>query len=176
MLEATVERLAVGLASRSSRRSFLGRLGTAAVVLAGGRFVAEALAPERAEAYHICGHTYTTRSCPHPYAPYTRVDRFGYPVHPKHGYPVDDDGEIYTSREQHRRKVCQEVVPDRFPFTGHPQFGGGWSRCCGGRIRRLKDCCSYSRTRINGDASVTGYCYGGRRVFCVAYQELDISC
>jgi hypothetical protein len=176
MLEAAVERLSVGLASRSSRRSFLGRLGSAAVALAGGRFVAEALAPERAEAFHICGHIYTTRSCPHPYAPYTRIDRFGYPVHPWQGYPIDDAGEVYTSPSQTRRRICQEWVPERFPFTGKPAFGGGWSRCCRGRVRRIKDCCSYSDTRINGDAAVTGYCHSRRKVFCIAYQELDIRC
>jgi hypothetical protein len=176
MLDAAVERFSTGLAARSSRRSFLGRLGASAVALAGGRFVAEALAPERAEAHHICGHTFTTKSCPHPYAPFTRVDRFGYPVHPRYGYPVDDDGEIYTSREQRRRRICQQVVPDRYPFTGHPTYGGGWSRCCGGRIRRIKDCCAYTDTRINGDAAVRGYCHGGRNVFCIGYQELDIRC
>jgi hypothetical protein len=176
MLETAVERLSVGLAARSSRRSFLGRLGAAAVALAGGRFVAEALVPERAEAHHICGHLYTTKSCPHPYSPLTRIDRYGYPVHPKDGYPVDDHGDIYVSREQSRRKTCQQVVPDRYPYTGHPKFGGGWSRCCHGRIRHIQDCCSYSDKRINGDAAVTGYCYGGRKVFCIAYRELDIAC
>jgi hypothetical protein len=176
MLEAAVERFSVGLAARASRRSFLGRLGTAAVVLAGGRFVAEALAPDRAEAQHICGHTYTTRSCPHPFAPYTRVDRYGYPVHPWSGYPIDDRGELYVSESQRRRKICQQVVPDRFEFTGKPTYGGGWSRCCHGRVRRIKDCCSHSDKRINGDAAVPGYCYGGRKVFCIAYQELDIRC
>jgi hypothetical protein len=176
MVERTVERLSVGLAARSSRRSFLARVGTAAVALAGGRFVAAALDPERAETFHICGHIYTTGSCPHPYAPLTRVDRYGYPVHPRAGYPIDDAGEIYTSREQRRRRICQEVVPARYPFTGNPRYGGGWSRCCNGRIRRIRDCCSYSRRRINGDSSVTGYCHGGRRVFCIAYYETNISC
>jgi hypothetical protein len=176
MLERTVERTAIALAERSSRRSFLGRLGTAVVALTGGRFVAEALRPELAGAHHICGHTYTTRSCPHPYAPLSRIDRYGYPVHPRFGYPVDDEGEFYTSREQTRRKVCQAVVPARFPYTGRPRFGGGWSRCCHGQIRRIQDCCSYSDRRINGDASVRGYCYGGRKVFCITYRDTNIPC
>ena len=66
------------------------------VALAGGGFVAAAFARGRAEAHHICGHTYTTASCPHPYEPLSRTDRYGYPVHPTMGYPVDDSGEIYT--------------------------------------------------------------------------------
>ena len=176
MVEEAVERASVSLAQRTTRRSFLGRLGTGIVALVGGPFVAVALRPERALAYHICGHTYTTGSCPHPFSPATRIDRFGYPVHPEYGYPVDDNGDIYTSRSQRRRKICQEVVPDQYPYTGQPKYGGGWSRCCYGRIRRIHDCCSYSPVRINGDASVTGYCYEGRRVFCIAYRDTNVRC
>jgi hypothetical protein len=176
MLQRGIEKASLGIAGRTSRRSFLGRIGRGFVALVGGPFVAVALSPERAEAYHICGHLYTTGSCPHPFHPLTRLDAYGYPVHPEHGYPVDDEGDIYTSRTQVRRRVCQEVVPERFPFTGKPRYGGGWSRCCGGRIRRIVDCCSYSDTRINGDAAVTGYCYAGRKVFCIGYRELNVKC
>jgi len=171
-----VEGAAVGLAERTSRRSFLGRVGAGIVAVLGGPFVAAALAPGRAEAHHVCGHLYTTNSCPHPFNPLSRVDRYGYPVHPKHGYPIDDKGEIYTSREQKRSKMCEEVVPKKYPFTGKPRYGGGWSRCCKGRIRRIADCCSKSDTRINGDASVTGYCYSGRKVFCIGYRDLNTRC
>ena len=176
MFDAVTQRAATGLAERTSRRSFLGRVGASVVALVGGSFVAQALKPERAEAYHICGHTFTTNSCPHPYAPYTRLDKWGYPVHPDFGYPVDDRGRIYTSRDQRRRRVCQQVVPARYPYTGRPRYGGGWSRCCNGRIRRIVDCCSYSDKRINGDASVTGYCYKGTKVFCIAYRDLNTKC
>jgi hypothetical protein len=171
-----VERAGTELARRTSRRSFLGRVGRAVVALAGGSVVAVALAPERAEAYHICGHIYTTGSCPHPYTPNTRIDAFGFPLHPTYGFPVDDDGFIYLSEEQTRRKVCQTVVPERFPFVRNPKYGGGWSRCCDGRIRHISDCCSSSPTRINGDGAVRGYCPPGLRVFCIAYQELNVRC
>ena len=176
MLDRMTQEAAVGLAERTSRRSFLGRVGAGFVAFVGGPFVAVALRPDRAEAYHICGHTYTTGSCPHPFSPRSRVDRYGYPVHPKYGYPVDDHGNIYTSRTQRRRRMCEEVVPARYPHTGSPVQGGGWSRCCNGRIRRIYDCCSYSNTRINGDASVTGYCYSGRKVFCIGYRVLRSRC
>ena len=172
----TLESASVALASRTTRRSLLGRMGTGFVALVGGPLVAVALSPQRAAAYHVCGHTYTTNSCPHPFAPHTRVDRFGYPVHPHHGYPVDDRGDIYTSRAQTRRRVCQEVVAKKYPLTGNPRYGGGWSRCCEGRIRRIYDCCSYSDTRINGDASVRGYCHKGRKVFCIAYRDTEVRC
>ncbi len=146
------------------------------MALVGGPLVAVALKPERAEAHHICGHLYTTNSCPHPFGPLARLDKAGYPIHPDYGYPVDDEGKMYTSEEQIRRKVCQEVVPEKYPFTGKPKYGGGWARCCDGRIRRIVDCCSFSDTRINGDASVTGYCFKGRKVFCVAYRDTTTKC
>ena len=57
-----------------------------------------------------------------------------------------------------------------------PHIDGAWYRCCGGQVRKLVDCCSYSRKRINGDASLTGYCYKGRRVFCVMYFQTKVKC
>jgi hypothetical protein len=175
-LDGAVERAGRRLAQRTTRRSFLGTLGKAVVALAGGSFVAVALDPERVEAYHICGHIFTTGSCPHPYHPHTRIDRYGYPVHPVLGYPVDESGDIYTSRKQKRRKICDVVVAEKYPFTKPTVLQGTWSRCCGGRVRRVVDCCSYSATRINGDASLTGYCHGGRKVFCITYRDTDIKC
>lgn len=176
MLDDKLEALSLDLAGRVSRRSFLGRLGNGFVALAGGALVASALKPIRAEAHHICGHTYTTGSCPHPFYPHTRIDRYGFPLHPWRGYPVDDKGNLYLSHDQKRSKVCEEVVRRRYPSTGHPKLQGTWSRCCGGRVRKLTDCCSYSRKRINGDASLTGYCYKGRRVFCVTYRDTNVRC
>ena len=171
-----VERASRRLATRTTRRSFLTRVGRGFVALTGGALVASTLAPERAEANHICGHTYTTGSCPHPYSPLSRTDRWGYPVHPKFGYPVDDHGNLYVDRSQSRRKTCQELVPDVYDFVHHPVYGGGWSRCCNNRVRHIQDCCSRSKIRINGDASVRGYCHGKRRVFCITYQELNVRC
>ena len=176
MTGSITERASTALAQRSSRRSFLGKLGQGVVALVGGQFVAVALAPERAEAYHICGHTYTTGSCPHPYSPLSRVDKHGYPLHPEHGYPVDDQGRLYRSREQRRRKMCEQVVPEQYPHVRQPAQGGGWSRCCNGRIRTIYDCCAYTNTRINGDGAVTGYCYKGKKVFCIGYRDKNIRC
>jgi hypothetical protein len=176
VIDATVERAGRALASRTSRRSFVGTVGRAFVALVGGSFVAVALDPTRAQAHHICGHTYTTNSCPHPFDPLTRVDSYGYPVHPTYGYPVDDDGDVYSSKKQSRRKICERRVPDEYPQTGAPKYGGGWTRCCSGRLRRIHDCCAYVDERINGDAAVTGYCYNGRKVFCIAYRELTTRC
>ena len=176
MTESITERASTALAQRSSRRSFLGKLGQGVVALVGGQFVAVALAPDRAEAYHICGHTYTTGSCPHPYSPLSRVDKHGYPLHPEHGYPVDDKGRLYKSRKQRRRKMCEQVVPAKYSYVRQPAQGGGWSRCCNGRIRTIYDCCAYTNTRINGDGAVRGYCYNGKKVFCIGYRDKNIRC
>jgi hypothetical protein len=175
MIQSVLEQAESALASRTGRRSFLARLGKALVALVGGPFVAASLSPGRAEAFHICGHIWTTGSCPHPYYPLTRIDAYGYPVHPTYGYPVDDQGNPYTSRSQRRRRVCDRVA-DEYPFTAPTVLEGTWSRCCNGRIRRIVDCCSRSRTRINGDASVQGYCFGGRRVFCITYRVTRVRC
>ena len=176
MIGRVAERSGVALASRTSRRSFIGRMGRALVGLAGGAVVASAVDGGRAEAFHICGHIFTTGSCPHPFSPQTRIDRYGYPVHPVHGYPVDDQGALYTSRDQQRSKICEGLVADRYPFTRPVKLEGTWSRCCNGRVRVVVDCCSRSQTRINGDASLTGYCHGGRRVFCITYRDSKVPC
>ena len=79
--------------------------------------------------------------------------------------------------EGHLRLVDVEGMLS--PFCG---FGidavtqGSWYRCCGGQIRKLVDRCSRSRRRINGDASLVGYCYTGRRVFCVMYYDTGLPC
>jgi hypothetical protein len=171
------ERAARGLATRTSRRGFLGKLGRAVVALAGGGLVASTLAPGRAEAHHICGHTYTTGSCPHPYAPLSRTDRYGWPLHPTAGYPVDDDGRPWLdSTTQERHRTCQGYVGMVYPFIKDARYGGGWTRCCSGRLRHIQDCCSKSRIRINGDYAVRGYCPSGLRVFCITYRELNKAC
>ncbi|MFN8234432.1 MAG: hypothetical protein U0V56_13535 [Actinomycetota bacterium] len=147
------------------------------VALAGGGLVATSLAPGRASAYHICGHTYTTGSCPHPYSPLSRTDRYGWPIHPLYGHPVDDQGAAFTDPDtQVRHRTCEQLVPMRFDFVKNPRYGGGWTRCCDNRLRHIQDCCSTSRTRINGDWSVTGYCPRRLRVFCITYRELDRTC
>jgi hypothetical protein len=170
------ERIWRALAGRTSRRGFLGKMGRGVVALVGGGLVASALEPGRAEAHHICGHTFTTGSCPHPYAPLSRVDRYGWPLHPTYGFPVDDKGALYLNRRQLRHRTCEELVHLEYPFVRNPRYGGGWTRCCGGRLRHISDCCSRSRTRINGDGSVRGYCPRGRFVFCITYRELTRRC
>ena len=160
--------------------------------LTGASVVGELVAPGDAEAYHFCGHIYTTDSCPHPTG-LPRIDSRGYPLRAADGHQIDDlgrligsDGRAVDEDERPltdpdgrplpiatRSRVC-DVVADRFNIT--TQIDGAWYRCCSGRIRKLVDCCSPHPRRINGDASLTGYCYKGRRVFCVMYYDTNIRC
>jgi hypothetical protein len=72
-----------------------------------------------------------------------------------------------------RTRVCARAGRE---FHFRSQIDGAWYRCCGGHVRKLVDCCGYVRNRINGDAALTGYCYAGRKVFCVTYYDTKIKC
>ena len=184
--------LSESVAGASSRRGFLARTGRLLVGLASGGFVLEALRAQKAEAYHFCGHIYTTGSCPHPVG-LPRIDAKGFPVRGSDGRPVDDLGRTVDKLGRPvdergallldpdgnalppapRTRVCVNAGRE-FGFRG--QTDGAWYRCCGGHVRKLVDCCGYVTSRINGDYALTGYCYSGRKVFCVTYYDTKIRC
>jgi hypothetical protein len=186
------ERVSDRLVRATSRRGFLERLGRLFVGAAAGGALAEALVAQDAEGFHFCGHTFTTGSCPHPTG-LPRVDARGYPLRARDGRPVDDLGRLVDGRGRPvnergallrdpdgrllprapRTQVCRAVASR---FGMRTWVDGSWYRCCGGQVRRLMDCCSYSSRRINGDAALTGYCYGGRKVFCVHYYDTRVPC
>ncbi|MDX6632176.1 MAG: hypothetical protein QOG26_181 [Solirubrobacterales bacterium] len=197
------ESLSESLAQNTSRRGFLARVsrvlfaasatGTVGAVLKTGGDV---------DAHHLCGHTYTTGSCPHPHtlgiSPVShrskpRVDAHGYPLRASDGHPIDNIGRPINSQgvpldgsgdplldadgkplpPAPRTTVCAETGK-RLGF--HTQLDGSWYRCCGGHVRKLWDCCAKHSTRINGDAALVGYCYAGRKVFCVTYFDTSTPC
>lgn len=194
-LDRQAERLSARLAESQTRKSFLGRLGAAALAIAGGSAVAAAVKPDEADAFHLCGHIWTTGSCPSPFPPLARIDRKGYPLHPSSGRPIDNLGRIVDSAGYAldgngnrlrgpdgavlppgpRTRVCEDWTREVKGLTDL-RIQGSWYRCCGGQIRKLTDCCSFSRRRINGDASLVGYCWGGRRVYCVMYYDTGLPC
>jgi hypothetical protein len=193
VLDGAAQALSARLAAGLTRRSFLGRMGGAILAVTGGATVAAALKPEEAEAFHFCGHIWTTGSCPSPLG-IPRIDRHGYPLRAQdgrsidnlgrfvdaEGYPVDEVGQRLLSPDGEplerapRTRLCEDWVPERFEIEARTQ--GAWYRCCNGQIRKLVDCCSSSRRRINGDASLVGYCWSGRRVFCVMYYDSGLPC
>jgi hypothetical protein len=185
--------LADGLAASTSRRGFLARVSRVLAIAAGGTAVSALVKPGDADAFHFCGHIYTTDSCPHPTG-LPRIDANGYPLRASDGRPVDDLGRPVNGQGQpvdgagkpildpdgrplppaKRSRVCEHMVAARIDRPA--RVDGAWYRCCGGHIRKLVDCCTYTRNRINGDAALTGYCYAGRRVYCVMYYDTKIPC
>jgi len=184
-----LERLAAG----TSRRGFLARVGAAVMGAAGAGTATSLIAPGDAEAYHFCGHIYTTDSCPHPTG-LPRIDRKGHPLRARDGHrvddlgrlvdedgdPVDEDGERLTDADGRplpratRTRVC--TVTGREYDLPNAVVDGAWYRCCGGQVRKLVDCCSTSSRRINGDRALRGYCYKNRKVFCVMYYDTKVKC
>ena len=187
-----VGELAEELAASTSRRGLLARVSKLLFAGTAAGVAARAIKPGEAEAFHFCGHIYTTGSCPHPTG-LPRIDARGYPIRAKDGRPVDDlgrridsqgrpigeDGTLLTDPDGRplpvatRTKVCS-AVGDRYGFT--PHVDGSWYRCCGGHVRKLVDCCTTGDKRINGDEALTGYCYSGRKVFCVMYFQTKVPC
>lgn len=186
------ERMSDKLARGSSRRGFLARVGQGLMATAGAGAVAGWLTASDADAFHFCGHTYTTGSCPHPTG-IPRIDSHGYPLRASDGVPVDDlgrriDGHGFPVDEHGNRlrdpegrplpraprtPICKKAG-QRYGFGAQAQ--GSWYRCCNGHVRKLWDCCGFVSHRINGDAALTGYCYGGRNVFCVQYYQTGVPC
>jgi hypothetical protein len=180
------------LAGDTSRRGFLARVGSGLLTATVGGIVAKAVKPGEAEAFHFCGHTFTTGSCIHPLG-LPRVDARGFPIRPSDGRPVDNVGRLVNGKglpiqgdgdlkrdpdglplpPAPRTKVCDQTAKT-YGFEAHLQ--GAWYRCCGGTVRKLWDCCGHHNQRINGDAALHGYCYGGRKVFCVTYYQTHVPC
>lgn len=183
-----------GLAGGSSRRGFLARVGAALVAGSAGGLVSRLVKPGEADAFHFCGHIFTTGSCPHPHdSRLPRIDAKGYPLHPDGtpidnigrkingtGHPIDSDGNVQHDPDGRplppapRTRLCQEQVARRFDLE--TWVDGSWFRCCNGQVRKLVDCCSHSDRRINGDAALTGYCFKDRKVFCVMYFDTKVPC
>ena len=85
------------LAAGSSRRGFLSRVSGAVMGLAGAGTVAGLVSPGEAEAYHFCGHIYTTDSCPHPTG-LPRIDKGGFPLRAADGHRSTTSGGSSTPR------------------------------------------------------------------------------
>lgn len=193
LVDRAARALSTRLAAGMTRRSFLGRMGGAVLAVTGGAAVAAAVRPETSEAFHFCGHIWTTGSCPNPLG-LPRIDRKGFPLRAADGKPIDNLGRLVNAHgfpingsgkpllgpdgqplpRAPRTRLCEEWVRERYGHDAKQQ--GSWYRCCSGQIRKLVDCCSFSPRRINGDASLTGYCFRGRRVFCVMYYDSGLPC
>ena len=180
------------LALSTSRRGLLSKVGAALLGATAGGAVKTVIAPGEAEAYHFCGHIYTTDSCPHPTG-LPRIDVRGLPLRAKDGRRIDNTGRLVDQQGRPvdefgallrdpdgrplpsapRTPICDQVA-ERYDIR--TKTDGAWYRCCGGRVRKLVDCCSTNRRRINGDKALVGYCYKDRKVFCVMYYDTKVPC
>ena len=179
-------------AAALARRGFLSRGAQLAAGVYGAATVGRLVKPGEAEAYHFCGHIYTTDSCPHPTG-LPRIDARGLPLRAADGRPVDDlgrlidpagravdeDGVLMTDADGRplpvatRTRVCTATGRQyRIPV----RVDGAWYRCCGGTVRKLVDCCTPTANRINGDRALKGYCYRNRKVFCVMFFQTRVPC
>ena len=142
-----------GIAGNTSRRGFIARLGGALMAATAGTMVGRAIEPGEADAYHFCGHIYTTGSCVHPTRATPRIDADGWPLDAasggpidnigrrinKQGNPVNANGDILRDPDGRplppapRTKVCDETARI---YNINAQIDGSWYRCCGGRVGR----------------------------------------
>src|SRR5436190_15737252 len=84
------------LAADTSRRGFLARVGSGLLAATVGGIVAKAVKPGDADAFHFCGHTFTTGSCVHPLG-LPRIDAHAFPIRPSDGRPIDNIGRLVNS-------------------------------------------------------------------------------
>ena len=171
-------------------RGFLARVGGAVMARRRATTVGSSSRGE-AEAYHFCGHIYTTDSLPPP-AGIPRVDQGLPAASPRRQAgrrprpprrPQGDAGRRGGPRPARSRRPLlppaprtrsATAVPE--PTASTPQVDGSWYRCCGGKVRRSWIAAATASTRINGDAALPGYCYAGRKVFCVMYFQTQVPC
>ena len=147
-----------GLAASTSRRGFLSRVGAGVMALAGAKTAAQLIKPGEAEAYHFCGHIYTTDSCPHPTG-LPRIDSRGYPLRARDGKRVDDLGRLVDKRAtrstrtasssptptaarspRHPHPICTGDRRERTASGARPTAPG--TAAAAGDVRKLVDCCA----------------------------------
>ena len=176
-----------------SRRGFLAKVSGALMAVTGARTVGSLVAPGEAEAYHFCGHIYTTDSCPHPTG-LPRIDSRGRPLRAKDGHRVDDLGRLVDlegrpdrrgrrapdgrrGRPAARRLAHAGLQGGRRAVRHHaPTSTAPGTAAAAGTCASSSTAARASRRRINGDRSLVGYCYKGRRVFCVMYFQTKVPC
>ena len=88
-----------------SRRGFLAKVSGTLMAVTGARTVGSLVAPGEAEAYHFCGHIYTTDSCPHPTG-LPRIDSRGRPLRAR-------DGQVFGGSASYTGEECLDWAGGR---------------------------------------------------------------
>ena len=127
-----LDRLTDSLARDTSRRGFLARVGGALVALTAARTVGTLIEPGESEAFHFCGHTFTTGSCPHPTG-LPRIDSRGFPLRASDGQPIDDIGRPVNGEGQpidDDGKLLRDAEGRPLPPAPRTQLCARAHRCC----------------------------------------------
>ena len=155
--------------------------------------VGAVIRPGEAEAYHFCGHIYTTDGCPHPTG-LPRIDRRGLPLRARDGRQVDDLGRLIDAAGPPGRRGRRPAHRPRGPpaarraahagLQGHRRAAtASASRPTAPGTAAATAACASSSTAARrtasgstATASLTGYCYDKRKVFCVMYFQSTVPC
>ena len=181
------------LALSTSRRGFLARPSRLLALLAGGGAVAALVRPGEADASASVATSTRPiparirRDCP---VSTPRASRFAPPTvtgsTTSGGRPtLRGSQSMRTVRRSWTQRACRclrrrAVVSAR---TSSRRGSHGLRTSTVPGIAAAAAMCANSSTaargpprRINGDAALTGYCYAGRRVYCVMYYDTKIPC
>ena len=114
----------------------------------GAATVTSLVAPGESEAYHFCGHIYTTDSCPHPTG-LPRIDSRGFPLRAADGHPIDDLGRLVNGEGR-------AVDEDERPLTDADGRPLPTARAPRVRRRRGRVPASRPRSTARGSAAAAG--------------------
>ena len=123
-----------------------------------------------------------------------RIDSRGYPLRAKDGQrvddlgrvvdrdgdPVDDDGKPLTDPDGRplpratRTPICK-VAAKEYDLA-HATSTAPGTAAAAARCASSSTAARTRAARINGDGALTGYCYAGRKVFCVMYFQTKVPC
>ena len=165
----------------------------ALTALTAGGLVAKAVKPGEADAFHFCGHIYTTGSCLHPTGtPADRRPRLPAPRRGRgpgrrprpQGQRQGPAGRHATARRCatptaarcRRRPGPRSATRPRASTASSPTSTAAGIAAAGAASASWSTAARNTQKRINGDAALEGYCYRGRKVFCVMYFQTKVPC
>ena len=176
-----------------SRRGFLERLGGAVIALAGARAVVGGGAPRRGRRLHelLRPHLHDRQL---PGADRAAADRLrrlpAARLRRRPGRRPRAAGQRARGSRS-TRTATSSTDADGVPLAPAPRtqdlrdararttrstsrLDGSWYRCCGGKVRRIRDCCGDTNVRINGDAALVGLLLSGPpRLLRDVLRDLD---
>ena len=183
-----------GIAGNTSRRGFIARVGGAMMAATAGSVVGRAIEPGEADAYHFCGHIFTTGSCVHPNGHAADRRRRLAARGETRASPSTTSAARSTRRacrstangnvlqrprrppDARRRRAPRSATRPRASTRSTPRSTAPGTAAAAAPSESSSTAARSRTQRINGDASLTGYCFSGRKVFCVMYFQTKVPC